>query len=386
MAQRSEYLLWPGPNLVPDADLQVGWGPTANGAKVVHSPSGHEWTLVPEDQQDADIIRLRQGVIASSKINLSQLTASSADGTTDLVASRIWASMLKARVIEAEKITANMIDVSTLRVGAANITSLDAGVITTGVMNGQRIAAGSITAAQLAAGSIKANSGIIDSIDASAIKVGKLTGAVIDVDTLRGKELRGGVVTSGPDEQNEIRLGAGTLQAKSQGKITGRLTPSAGLEVVNPRTGTLQSLSPLVFGSLSYDQVVAKQKILITRPAKGHTDGGTVQVSAGITTAVSDRFKVLLTGMVNADPDGASLMAPVRAEIVVLRNGTPVWRRGVGTFYSYPHLQMALPTGLTPGQNYDFRVFMTTSGVASPNFSYTKDTEVTYLQMVVEPM
>lgn len=381
---RNEYILWPDPTLAPSPTLRVGWGETANGANVVHSPSGHEWTKVPEGDQSADLIRLRDAITSAAKIDLSQLSTTNEDGTTDLVASRIWSSVIRSKAAEIEKITASMIDVGTLRVGNANITSLDAGKITSGVIDAQRIAAGSITAAQLATGTITANSGVIGSLDADKITTGTLKAAQIDVESLRGKELRGGVVTSGKDEQNEIRLGDGTLQAKSNGSITGRLTQQNGLEVVNPRTKTLQSLNPLVFGGLAHVRDV-NQRVVVLRPSAGQSYGGEVQVSAGVTIAASDRFVVLVEGYTNQGRD-QYLRADVIASVTVIDQTTkkPVWSRGIGTLSSRQTTLMALPTGLVPGEMYDFRVFYQTLG--QKNLVYQADTAVEEVNIAVIPM
>ena len=184
----NEYILWPGADVKPGNDLYPGYNKTANGAALVHSHHGWEWEKVPDDELNAAALKAKAAILRNMSLDVSQLTASP-DGTSDQVATRIWASIIRSRAAEIDKISANMIDTAGLRVGDANIVNLDAGKVTFGVMSGNRIAARSITAAQLAVGTIKADSGVIESLDAGVIKVGELDGALIKANSIKANQI-----------------------------------------------------------------------------------------------------------------------------------------------------------------------------------------------------
>ncbi len=380
----NEYIVWPEPGLSPGPGLRVGYKETANGANVVHSPKGHEWTKVPEGDQSADLIRLRQAITGAAKFDLSQLTGFAPDGTTDAVATRIWSDIVRSRAAEFEKVTANMIDVATLRVSDANITGLDAGRITTGTLDSARIAAGSITAAKLQAGTITANSGVIDSLDADKITTGRIKSALITTETLMGKELRGGIVVSGKDDANEVRLGDGTLQAKSGGKVTGRLSPQNGLEVVNPRTGTLQAVNPLVFGTMSLSRSF-QTPLSIPRPPANKVKGPEKMVVLGREMAPSDRYLVIASGFTNSGGPNV-LVAPVdlRLEVWDTANNSRRFFKVMGAYSWLPDMHMGIPMGLTPGRTYEFRLIFNTRG--STVVAYNTDTQFNDLNVIARPI
>lgn len=222
MPATNEYILWPGPDVKPGTDLYPGWNKTANGAQIVHSHKGWEWEKVPDSDLSVAAMRAKAAVLKNMSLDISQLTASP-DGTSDQVATRIWTSIIRSRAAEIDKISANMIDTESLRVGDAQIVNLDAGKITFGHMSGDRIAARSITAAQLATGTIKADSGVIESLDAGVIKFGELDGALIKANSIKASQIAADVF------EGQVFTGSVFRTAASGPRI--EINPTDGIQI-----------------------------------------------------------------------------------------------------------------------------------------------------------